>query len=109
MIFFPALVMGIPFLLFLIVIESQSFRLENFVIRVMIIKLKIQFDSWYSYSSLYRLHIFGFALIYREHVVARFFVLVKTTVTKVLSLFPLVTLLSPLVCRPLYLILCLVS
>ena len=41
-----------------------------------------------------------------------FFVLVKTTVTKVLSLFFLVTLLSPLVCRPLYLIdliLCLVS
>ena len=33
-----------------------------------------------------------------------FFVLVKTTVTKVLSLFSLVTLLSPLVCSPLYLL-----
>lgn len=52
-IFFPACVMCIPVLLFLIVIESQPFRLEKFCYSYDL-KITIKRDFWHSYSQSWR-------------------------------------------------------
>lgn len=51
--FFPACVMCIPVLLFLIVIESQPFRLEKFC-HGYDLKITIKRDLWHSYSQSWR-------------------------------------------------------